>query len=236
MSRDQPFKRRSELIFGRARNRRVAELGFCPAAEIRDNRVECLSQSPHHQVLLLELLAIHSLGRRHHLALSYIIPSTDRAYLGKPTPTLRATPPGRGFADPAERHPVTAQTKNTPRASVATAQTRMKEGGFLSHQATMLLKRASPINGRAIPPTMNITASTCNVAGKRELEATDHRATPNMSRITAPAHSPPRVCQRDVKESNLAGAMRPHKPRPLNTTAKPITIKPMSISLSGLFL
>ena len=49
---------------------------------------------------------------------------------------------------------------------------------MLSHQATMLVKRTSPMNGMAMPATMNITPTTCKVVGKRERGAANHRAEP----------------------------------------------------------
>lgn len=129
----------------------------------------------------------------------------------------------------AERHPATAQTKNTPRASVASAQMRVKEGGLLSHQATMLLKRANPINGMAMPATTNIAPTTCNVVEKRERGAANHRESPNMSRKVAPVHSPSRVCQRERKARSVVGERMPHTPKPTIRTDRAMARKTISI-------
>ncbi len=102
----------------------------------------------------------------------------------------------------------------TPNTTATANHTRMKPGDRLNHQERMDLKRETPINGSTRADTTDTTARTCRKTGARDVGATSQSEMPNAKRTIKATQRPVLDCQRDTKETILAGETRPSTPMP----------------------
>jgi len=78
----------------------------------------------------------------------------------------------------------------------------------------MDLKRETPTNGSTRADTTDRTARTWRTTDARDVGATNQSEMPNVKRTIKAAQRPVLDCQRDTKETILAGEIRPNKPMP----------------------
>jgi hypothetical protein len=90
----------------------------------------------------------------------------------------------------------------------------MKPGDRLDHQERMDLKRETPTNGSTRADATDTTAKTWRTTGARDVGATSQSEMPNAKRTMNAAQRPVLDCQRDTKETILAGEARPRTPMP----------------------
>jgi len=102
----------------------------------------------------------------------------------------------------------------TPSTAATANHTRMKPGDRLDHQESMDLKRETPTNGSTRADTTDTTARTWRTTGARDVGATSQSEMPNAKRTIKATQRPVLDCQRDTKETILAGETRPSTPMP----------------------
>ncbi len=102
----------------------------------------------------------------------------------------------------------------TPNTRATAAHTLRKPGERLDHQESRDLKRERPTNGRVTAETTDMTDRIWRKRGAREAVATSQSEMPNARRTTKATQRPVLDCQREIKETILAGEIRPSTPMP----------------------
>jgi len=101
----------------------------------------------------------------------------------------------------------------------------MKPGDRLDHQERIDLKREIPIKGSTRADTTDTTARTWRTTGARDVGATSQSEMPKAKRTIKATQRPVLDCQRDIKETILAGETRPSTPMPATKIETTETIR-----------
>jgi hypothetical protein len=89
----------------------------------------------------------------------------------------------------------------------------------------MDLKREIPTNGSTRADTTDTTARTWRTTAARDIGATSQSEMPNAKRTIKATQRPVLDCQRDTKETILAGETRPKIPMPATKIETTETIR-----------